>query len=122
MRARIAGFSMVVSSSDFIGGCEEFARPHRRQALGAGWIGRRPARAEKAGFGDAGDGNGFGLVAAQHVEMRVVLADCEADMAAGTALKDQHGADDGLHHLPEQQPVARPIGIGAQCPEQRFLR
>ena len=66
---------MVFSRSDFIGGCEEFARFHGRQALGAGRIGRGPARAEEAGFGDLGDGDGVGLVAAQQEEMRVVLAE-----------------------------------------------
>ena len=57
---------MKVSCSDFIGGCEVFARLHRRQALQARGIGRGPARAEQARFGDAGDGDGVGLVAAQH--------------------------------------------------------
>ena len=113
MRARIAGFSMVVSSSDFIGGCEEFARLHGRQALLAGWIGRGPARAQEAWLGDAGDGDGVGLVAAEHVEMRVILAEREADVAPRPAFKDQHGPGNRLHCFPEQQPVARPIGIGA---------
>ena len=71
--------------SDFIGGGEEFAGLHRRQSLEAGWKGRRPARADQAGFGDTGDGDGVGLVAAQHEEMRVVLAEDEDDMATRSA-------------------------------------
>ena len=62
MRARIAGFSMVFSSSDFIGGCEEFARLHRRQALQAARVGCGPARAEDARLGDAGDVHGVGQI------------------------------------------------------------
>ena len=72
----------MVSCSDFIGNCEKFARFHRRQALQAGRVGCWPARAEEAGLGDPGDGDSVGLVAAQHVEMLVVLADRETDMAA----------------------------------------
>ena len=53
--------------------------------------------------------------------MRVILADGETDMAAGAAFEDQDGADDGLHHLPEQQPVACPIRIGSQRAEKRFV-
>ena len=82
MRARIAGFSIVFSCSDFIGGYEEFARLHRRQALQTGRVGCGPARAEEAGFGDASDGDCIGLVATKDEEMRVVLAHSEADMAA----------------------------------------
>ncbi len=81
MWARIAGLSLVVSRSDF-GGGEEFARLHGRQALQAGREGHGPARAEEAGLDDAGDGNGVGLVAAEDEEIRVVLADSEADMPA----------------------------------------
>lgn len=81
MRARIAGFNMVFSSSDFIGGREEFALLHGRQALKSGWEGGGPARAEETGLGDAGDGDGVGLVAAEDEEVRVVLSDSKADMA-----------------------------------------
>ena len=56
MRAKIAGFSMVFSSSGLKCGGEEFARLHGRQAKQAGRKGRWPARAEQAGLGDAGDG------------------------------------------------------------------
>ena len=87
IRARIADFSMVFSCSGLKGGGEEFARLHGRQALQARGVGCGPARAEQAGFGDARDGDSIGLVATQHEEMRVVLSDSEADMAAGAALK-----------------------------------
>jgi hypothetical protein len=111
----------MVSCSDFVGGCEEFARLHGRQALQAGRVGCRPARAEEAGLGDAGHGDGVGLVAAQHEEMRIVLADREADVAAGAAGEDQYRAGDGFGVAPEQQPVACPVRIHAQCAEQRFF-
>ena len=78
----MAGFSMGISSSDFIGGGEEFARLHVRQALQAGRVGRGPARAEQARFGDAGDGDGIALVAAEDEKVRVVLPHREADMTA----------------------------------------
>ena len=121
MSARIAGFSMVFFSSDFIGGCEEFARLHGRQALWAGRVSRGPARAEEARLGDPGDGDGVGLVAAEDEEVRVVLAHGEADMAAGAALKHKHSAGHRFGFLPEQQPVARPVGICAQRAEQGFI-
>ena len=72
----------MFSSSDFICGGEEFARPRGRQALLAGRNRGGPARAEEAGFGDASDSDGVRLIAAEDVEMRFVLADGEADMAA----------------------------------------
>jgi hypothetical protein len=53
--------------------------------------------------------------------MRVILADSEGDVAARTAIKDQHRTGDWLHRLPEQQPVAGPVGIGAQRAEQRLV-
>jgi hypothetical protein len=73
---------MVFSSSDFIGGGKECAGLHRWQALCADGNGSWPACAEEAGLGDPGDGDCVGLVATEDVEMRVVLADGEADMAA----------------------------------------
>ena len=112
---------MIFSCSDFIGGCEEFTRLHGRQALMAGWVADGPARAEQAGFGDAGDGDGIGLVAAENEEIRVVLADREADVAARTAFKDLYGAGDGLALLAEPQRAARPIGVGTQRAEQWFI-
>ena len=53
--------------------------------------------------------------------MRVVLNNGEANMATGAAREGQHRAVDRLGVLPEQQPVAGPIGIGAQRTEQRFI-
>jgi len=114
MMARIAGFSIVFSSSDFIVGREEFTGLHGRQALQAGREGRRPARAKEARLGDAGNGDGVRLVASEHVEMRVVLAYGKTDMAARSAFENQDGAGDRLHRLPEQKRVAGPLGIGAQ--------
>ncbi len=108
---------MVFSNSDFIGGGEEFARLHGREALISGRESCRPARAEEAGLGDAGDGDGIGLVAAEDVEMRVVLADGEADVAARTAFEDQHRTGDGLGLLAEQKPMPSPVGVGAQRAE-----
>ena len=86
---------MVFSSSDFVGG-EEFALRHGRQALRAGRKGCGPARAKEARLGDAGYGDGIGLVAAQDEEMRIVLADGETNMAAGAAFEDQDRAGDRL--------------------------
>lgn len=103
---------MAFSSSHFIGGDEEFARPHGRQALGVGWEGGGPARAEQAGFGDPGDGDGIGLVAAKDVEMRVVLTKGEADMAAWASFEDQDCAGDRLGVLAELEPVA---GLSGRC-------
>ena len=80
--AVIAGFGMVFSRSDFIGGGEEFARFQGRQALQAGQVAHRPARARQSGLGDAGDGDGVGAVAAEDEEMRVVLPDGDAGMTA----------------------------------------
>jgi hypothetical protein len=105
---------MVFSRSGFIGCCEEFARLHCRQSLQAGRKRCGQARAEQAGLGDAGDGDGIGLVAAKHVEMRDVLPDREADMTARPAFEDQHRASDWLDRLTEQQPVSRPLGIDPQ--------
>ena len=59
----------MFSSSYFVGGCEEFARLHGRQPLQAARVGCGPARAKKAGLGDAGDGDGVGLVATEDVEV-----------------------------------------------------
>ena len=53
--------------------------------------------------------------------MRVILADCEADVTAGTALENQHRTRDGFGLLPEQQPIARPIGIDELLPENRTV-
>ena len=74
---------------------------------------RGPARTEEVGFGDAGNGHGIGLVASQHVEMLVLLADRAADLTDGTAFENQHPASDGLHCLLKQEPVSGSIGIGA---------
>lgn len=112
---------MIFSCSDFIGGCEEFAGLHRRQALHSGRVSCGPARAEKAGLGDPGDSDGVGLVAAQHVEVRFVLTHRETDMTARPAFEDQYGPNDRLYCLPKQQPVARPVGICAQRAEKRFI-
>ena len=112
----------MFSYSDFIGGGEEFARLHGRQALQAGWEGEGPARTEQARLGDACDGDCVGLVAAQDEEMRVVLADGKADMAAGTAFEHQDRAGNRLGVAAEQQPVAGPVGIGAQRAKQRLIR
>ena len=65
----------------------------------AGNVGCRPARTEEARLADPGDGDSIGLVASEQVEMRVVLADGEADMAALSAFEDQHGTGDRLHRL-----------------------
>ena len=111
----------MFSSSDFICGGEELARLHGRQALQAGRVGGRPARTEQAGLGDPGDGDGVGLVAAEDVEVRVVLIYGEADVTTGAAFEHQHCAGGGSGVLAEQQPVARPIGIGAQRAQQRFI-
>ena len=40
------------------------------------------ARTEQARLGDTGDGDGVGLVAAQHEEMRVVLAERSSYLTA----------------------------------------
>lgn len=48
-----------------------------------------------------------------HIELHVLLADREADLTDGTASENQHRASDGLHCLPEQEPVSGSIGIGA---------
>ncbi len=53
--------------------------------------------------------------------MRAVLAEGEADMAAGAAGEDQNRAGDRLHRLAEQQPVTRPVGIDAQRAKQGFV-
>ena len=90
--ARIADFRMVFSFSDFIVGGEKCARPYGRQALRANGKSRGPARVRQARLGDAGHGDGSGLVATRHEEMRVVLTQGKADMAAGTTLKNQHRA------------------------------
>ena len=87
----------MFSCSRLKGGGEEFAWLHGRQALRTGREGCWPARAEQAGFSDAGDGDGVGLVAAEDEEVRVVLTDGKADMAAGAASEDQHGAGNRLH-------------------------
>ena len=50
----------MFSCSEFIGGGEEFTQLHGGQALQAGRVGCGPARAEKAGLGNAGDGDGVG--------------------------------------------------------------
>ncbi len=52
----------------------ELARIHDRKALKAGWVGRWPAVTEQARLGDVRDGDGVGLIAADDVEMNVVLA------------------------------------------------
>ena len=54
--------------------------------------------------------------------MRIVLAECEADMAARAAFEDQHRANDRLHRLAEQEPITRPVGIGAQSAEKWLIR
>lgn len=46
IRPRIAGFNIIFVYLDVIGGCEEFARLHRPQALLAGRNGGRLARPE----------------------------------------------------------------------------
>ena len=60
---------------------EQFAGLHGRQALKARGQRSGPARAEDAGLGDAGEGDGVGLMATQHLEMRLVLAASEPHMA-----------------------------------------
>lgn len=72
---------MMYSYSDFIGGRENFARLHGRQALQSGRVSCGPTHAEEARLGDPGDGDGIRLVAAQHVEVGVVLTDGETHMA-----------------------------------------
>ena len=59
---------------------------------------------------------------AQHDEVRVVLAGGEADMAAGAAFKDQHGADDRLGVPPEQQPISCPTKINTKYAEQQLFK
>ena len=71
----------MVNSAPIIGcrrGGEQFAGLHGRQARGER---SGPARAEDAGLGDAGEGDGVGLMATQHLEMRLVLAASEPHMA-----------------------------------------
>ena len=53
--------------------------------------------------------------------MRVILADVEADMATSASFENQDRACDRLNRLPEQKPVARPLGIGAQRAEHGFI-
>ena len=79
---------------------------------------RGPARAQKARLGDPRDGDIVVLVAALHVEMRVILTERGTDIATGPLFENQHRTNDRLHPLPEQQPVAGLIGIGAPCAEK----
>ena len=81
--ARIAGFSIRVSDSDFICCGEECTGFHGWQAFMARRERYGPARAKQTGSRNSRDVYGAGLVAAQHVQMRVILTHRKADMAAG---------------------------------------
>jgi len=93
----------VFSCSDFIGGRKEFPGLRGRQELQSGRASCRPSGTEEPRLCDPRDGDSAGLVAAQHVEMPVVLADLETDVTTQPVFEDQHGSGGWLDLAPERK-------------------